>query len=404
MKILLVSGDNPYLDKIGGKHIHLLLLENGLKELGNEVDYLYPGISKFSKLNRYTRYFMNGIKNFKFQNFFPLEILQIKYVINEIEKRFSRFDLSTYSIIHFHDVGALYAFLKTRERPEIPYLLTLHGYFAREAVDYSKIKNRKLKKLFFDYCSKIELETINQSEYIHTVDTRIKDYIVEKYHHPENLIFILHNSVDTKRFAPVSEENKLSLRQKLSYDPNELIIFVPRRLVNKNGVEYAISAIKTLDIMEIKLLIAGSGPLENQLKKLADGDDRIIFLGSIPHEEVDQLYKISDVVLIPSITSHDIQEATSLAMLEGMACGKVVICSNIGGMAEVIKNNETGFVVPEKSAEAISLLILKYFEGKMDVKLISENARNYVVENHSYLSHSHQILELYNKIISKRTQ
>jgi Glycosyltransferase len=96
------------------------------------------------------------------------------------------------------------------------------------------------------------------------------------------------------------------------------------------------------------LIIIGDGILKDSLVKLSADDPRIFFTGPINHSEIVQFFQMSDVVLIPSITSNDIQEATSLSMLEGMSTGKVVICSNIGGMKEVIINNINGFLVKEK--------------------------------------------------------
>ena len=97
---------------------------------------------------------------------------------------------------------------------------------------------------------------------------------------------------------------------------------MPRRLVPKNGVEYAIDAIKRISSSKIKLLIVGDGPLMAELIKKSNDDDRIQLLGPVSYQEIDEYYKLSDIILIPSITSNNIQEATSL-MLEGMACGKL---------------------------------------------------------------------------------
>jgi glycosyltransferase involved in cell wall biosynthesis len=121
----------------------------------------------------------------------------------------------------------------------------------------------------------------------------------------------------------------MQLTRKKGYSKKDIIILVPRRLVPKNGVEYAIDAIKSISNGNVKLLIAGDGPLLAKLESKSDRDERIQFLGAISYNEIDEYYKLSDIILIPSITSNNIQEATSISMLEGMACEKYVICSNI---------------------------------------------------------------------------
>jgi len=76
-------------------------------------------------------------------------------------------------------------------------------------------------------------------------------------------------------------------------------------------------------------------------------------LPGVPNSKIHSYYQASDVVLVPSVTSNGVQEATSLNMLEGIACGKVVVYSNIGGMAEVVKDGINGFLVEEGSVDSI---------------------------------------------------
>lgn len=115
----------------------------------------------------------------------------------------------------------------------------------------------------------------------------------------------------------------------------------------------------------------------------------------MPHETVERYYKIADVVLIPSITSHGIQEATSLSMLEGMACGKIVICSSIGGMKEVIQDGVTGYLVCEQNPEEIASKISSILKGGVDIDLMGRRAREYVVEHHSYIPHAVMVRGVY---------
>lgn len=395
MKILLASSDNPYIEQIGGKHIHLLLLEKGIRELGHECAVIYPETQGYSKCLKYMKYFLSGLKEGDFRNFFPLQKLQVVFLIREMEKLFRNIDREEYTIIHFHDVISLCAYLKSVPVPEFPVILTLHGYFAREALDYSGLTNVRMKNKFFRFCAEIESKAIDSVQHVIAVDNRIKTYAIKTFGIPENNISVIFNAIDTDQFAPVSRFQKDCERMHHSYVKENVIILVPRRLVPKNGVKYAIKAIQNLDADHVKLLIAGSGPMEKELRSLSGTDKRIEFLGNINHEEIGEYYTLSDIVIIPSVTSHDIQEATSLSMLEGMACGKIVICSDIGGMSEVVKHGINGFLVKEKSSEEIQKIILQYLSGAFDSVKIAANAREYVVQFHSYTSHSQKIIELY---------
>jgi glycosyltransferase involved in cell wall biosynthesis len=108
------------------------------------------------------------------------------------------------------------------------------------------------------------------------------------------------------------------------------------------------------------------------------------------------------VILVPSITSKEgVEEATSLSMLEGMACGKVVICTPVGGMKEVVKHMENGILIEQKNPDAIVDAIVFAKEHYGDLEKIRETAREYVVKHHSYLEHAKKVLEIYLKVLDK---
>jgi glycosyltransferase involved in cell wall biosynthesis len=82
-------------------------------------------------------------------------------------------------------------------------------------------------------------------------------------------------------------------------------------------------------------------------------------------------------------------------MLEGMACGKIVICSSIGGMREVIQDGVTGYLVSEQSPEEIASRINSILKGDIDTVSTGRRARQYVVEHHSYIPHAMRVKDVY---------
>jgi glycosyltransferase involved in cell wall biosynthesis len=111
---------------------------------------------------------------------------------------------------------------------------------------------------------------------------------------------------------------------------------------------------------------------------------------------------MADIILIPSITSHGVQEATSLAMLEGMACGKVVICSNIGGLREIIRNMETGILVNEKNPKEIAKIVEATLNDRSLMIKMANNAREYVSKNHSFLAHAQKVYHVYLNLLEEK--
>ncbi|HPD11614.1 MAG TPA: glycosyltransferase family 4 protein [Methanoregulaceae archaeon] len=394
MKVLMVAGDNPHAIKIGGKHIHQLLLEKGLTSQGIDVDAVYPRFSD-SRSIRLLEYIKHGLLTGNPTQFIPPDKLQVISIVNQLRNALDSIDIDSYSVVHCHDVVSAYAFRQAFPHATLPKILTLHGYFAREAVDYSRIRTDRAKKVFFDFCYAIEEEGVRWSDRIICVDTRLRDYVDDTFSYPSAHISVVQNATDTDLFCPISEEENAQIREEMGYSEDQFIIIVPRRLVPKNGVQFAILAMKYIPDNNVRLLVLGDGPQYPELAALAQGDARVQFLGAVPHEFVERYYKISNVVLIPSITSHGVQEATSLSMLEGMACGKIVICSSIGGMREVLQDDVTGYLVSERNPEEIAGKINSILKGSVDIESMGRRAREYVVEHHSYIPHAVLIRNVY---------
>ena len=204
--------------------------------------------------------------------------------------------------------------------------------------------------------------------------------------------------MDIDKFSPVSEEEKIFLRKKLRLPLNTFIVLIPARYSREKGLEYAIEAAKKLG-KNIHFIFIGIGPLKKELINLAQDLSSVSIKGPIPHNKIDKWYKASDIILIPSIKYEGIEEATSLSMLEGMACGKIVVCTDVGGMREVIKDGVNGILIPQKDPEAIGNIILNVYRHYGRFKSIGLEARKYVLKYHSYLDQAKKIVEIYKKVL-----
>lgn len=384
MKVLLTSTDNPYITKLGGKHIHLMLLERGLKELGAQVSTLYYDASNVGELaKKAALQFFSEKQRYEHR---------IKWIENFLVKHAPRND---FDIIHAHDVLSMLAIANKPQKK----VLTLHGYFARENVEF--IKNESKRSEVYPFLLNTERNGMKNADYIITVDQRLKNYATSEFNYPEEKVTVIHNAVDTLNFKPASKEEQTKLKEEAGFSQNDFIVLVPRRLVEKNGVIYATRAMKHVKNNNVKMIIAGDGPERAKILEEIDGDPRIHFKGIIPHDKISAYYMMADAVLIPSITAHGIQEASSLAMLEGMACGKVVICSEVGGMREIVQNMKNGILMKEKEPALIAKNIETLIENPEIASRLAHNAREYVLQNHSYLTHAQKIFNIYRDILEE---
>ena len=113
-------------------------------------------------------------------------------------------------------------------------------------------------------------------------------------------------------------------------------------------------------------------------------------LGNLNQEELRDVFLSSDVTIIPSV-----MEATSLAAMEGMACGLPVISTNVGGMPEIITHNSTGWLVDSKNSEEIASIIEKIVNEEYDLFKMGESANQYVNQNKSWQSIAIKVEKIY---------
>jgi len=131
------------------------------------------------------------------------------------------------------------------------------------------------------------------------------------------------------------------------------------RLCEKKGFEYGIRAMSALsrDFKKLRYLIAGAGPLREQLAALTEELDIrqfVEFLGPVDQDELVALYEKSHLFLLPSVTARDgDQEGTPTVLIEAQAMGLPVVSTRHSGIPEIIAAGQSGFLVPERDTDAL---------------------------------------------------
>ena len=275
-----------------------------------------------------------------------------------------------FSLIHAHDAFAA----RVARSAELPVVLTVHGPLSREI----RMLMGERSPRYLDYALDSEWEAYTSVQRIIAVDSGQRDIMVCEHGVDSRKVCVIPNAVDTELFAPSS-----------TIFPDRTTLLVPRRLVRKNGVDIAIRAMALVTDPRLELVIAGDGPEESHLRRLARElklSDRIRFLGAVrQRSEMAKLVSQARAVIIPSVPAEGVVEATSIAALEGMSCGVPVFASRLGGLAEIIKDRETGFLFRSGNWEELGNLL-----DEVLCRLPSETslavghaARSYVQAHHS---------------------
>jgi len=199
-------------------------------------------------------------------------------------------------------------------------------------------------------------------------------------------IEVIPMGVDSELFHFNKKDQKL--REKFGIN-GPFLLFVGR-LTEKKGVQYLISALPEVfkHFPETKLLIIGTGEQEKELKQYAKDiglDQQIIFAGAISNHELPKFFATADIFIGPSIKTADGDtEGFGLTFVEAAMAGCIVVGTDVGGIADVIQNGKTGFLIKEKSPEAITQVLLNILQKQVDVSAIRDKARQEMISQFNW--------------------
>ena len=184
---------------------------------------------------------------------------------------------------------------------------------------------------------------------------------------------------------------------------NKAVLFGLGRLVKRKGFDQAIEAIKNIYLKnpEVILAIGGSGPEEENLKKLADSlfekdHNPIIFLGKIDDEEYWAWLELCDIFIMTSRNLDGDFEGFGIVYLEANLAGKPVIAGDSGGVREAVINNVTGLLVDPENTLAIAEAITKLAGDKNLRDNLGASGNRRVVETLSAKKQTEKIYNLLN--------
>lgn len=294
-------------------------------------------------------------------------------------------------------------FLHDREMRSKPFIQVIHGVLADEYLESFKEQpmtaRTKLAKLFLPHLSKLEKESAEKATLIVTISKYSFKKIVQLYGIDREKIRIVPNGVDAQKFKPDFISRMQTKREMKLKEDEKYVLFVGN-LVPRKGLYLLINAAKKVfaEIKNVKVLIAGTGPLRNSLLRYAETKgvlDRIIFLGQVKDEILPKLYNCCDVVVLPSL-----QEGQGIALLEAQAAAKPVVACRVGGVPEIVLDGETGILVQPREEELAMAMIKLLSDDNLREKM-GMAGRRFVCENFTWEKCAEKMLNVYYEAINQ---
>ncbi|MDK0557894.1 glycosyltransferase family 4 protein [Clostridium perfringens] len=229
-----------------------------------------------------------------------------------------------------------------------------------EVGNYLTFKNQKYIK-----------EEINRSQYLIVASKFVKKSY-EFSNFPSNKILICPYGVDLNNFKYCTKKEKERI------EPLNFIFIGGTKQLK--GIYYLLEAFKRIPNKTATLTIVGECNLSN--KFMSRYKNKVTFTGLLMHDDIAELLKTMDIMIFPSLG-----DGFGLSVIEGMACGCPIICSENSGVADLIKDGENGFIIPIQDIDEIINKVNWFVENREIIPQMSimanETAKMYSWDNYN---------------------
>lgn len=340
-----------YLPNIGGIAAHVYHLSWALQQLGHRVVVINPvagdtaGVEFVDDDIALLRVAIDSRQR-RFRNKMYRKYLFGRAAKDGINAAIERFGEP--HIVHQHDyqdstaAGAAWS-------ARVPWVWTNHT--SRFLRDYE----RRIKKQY------IKLRYRKVAGFIAASEER-RDKTAAVW--PQSALVYIANGVATSRFHCDVRVDRAAY----GLQAEDFVVLCPSRMVSKKGVLYLAQAVASVLVaapeVNWKFVFLASEQAVNthsgyideikQLLQSEHANGRVVYLGNIPLHTMPAVNALADVVMMPSLV-----EAVSLSALEAMATRVALVASDVGGLPEIVRHEQTGLLVPPRDPAAIAHALVR---------------------------------------------
>ncbi|MEW8958859.1 glycosyltransferase family 4 protein [Neomoorella humiferrea] len=295
-----------------------------------------------------------------------------------------------FQLIHAHDWLVAFAGRALKHAHRLPLIATIH---ATEAG-----RNRGLYNDMQRYINSVEWWLTYEAWRVIVCSRHMRQEVQGLFQLPADKITIIPNGVYSQKFADIKVDP--AVRQRYAA-PHEKIIFFVGRLVVEKGVQVLLEAMPRIlaSCPEAKLVVAGKGPMEEQLQSRARElgiGYKVTFAGYIDDSTRNQLYRAARVAVFPSL-----YEPFGIVALEAMAAGTPVVASSTGGLAEIITHRVDGMLAFPGNAPSLADNVLAVLNDEALAESLKVGGLRLVREVYDWENIARRTLDVYQEVYNQ---
>ncbi len=231
-------------------------------------------------------------------------------------------------------------------------------------------------------------------DHVVTVSDAVKRYFTQNLRFPESKVTRIYKGHDAEwyRVRTTDFEMPESLR-------GLTIVSFAGQIRHVKGVNYLLDAMELIpQDRNIGLLLIGGiseNDIRRRIEKATHDNPRIVYAGF--RKDVTAIVGKTDIAVMPTVE----REGLAKAVIEAQALGVPAIVTDVGGLPEIVRDGETGLVVPPRDARALADAILSLTSDPARRHVMGEAAVRRVAEVFDYRESARQFVALFTKLVSR---
>jgi glycogen synthase len=328
-----------------------------------------------------------------------LPVLQYLSVIGDLSRRIVEVARATKpDVLHAHSpaLNGLAA-LRAGRRLRIPVVYEVRALWEDAAVGAGVHSQGGLR---YRLSRALESLTLREADAITTICEGLRTDILSRGI-ASSKVTVIPNAVDAAAFgAPASSDPGLSERLGLA---GTVVLGFLGSFYHYEGLHLLIQAMPRLLAADprFRLLLIGGGEDDAMLRRLTlelGLASQVVFTGRVPHADVPRYYDLVDILVYPRLPIRLTDLVTPLKPLEAMARHKIVVAADVGGLRELVRDGETGFLFRAGDPDALAACILDVESRRGEWPAMRARARRFVETERSWESSIARYRDIYGRL------
>jgi PEP-CTERM/exosortase A-associated glycosyltransferase len=217
----------------------------------------------------------------------------------------------------------------------------------------------------------------------------------------EGRIVVVPNGVDVGRFTPGAAPEALIERLGLA---GKVVIGYIGSFFRYEGLDLLARAFSGLagEFPDLRLLLVGDGELKGELESIltkAGTRDKAILTGKVKHSEVEDYYRLCDLMVLPRRDTRETRLVTPLKPMEIMAMEKALLVSDIGGHREIVQDERNGLFFKAEDVNDLTAKIRLLLTNQTLHQDLASRGRKWVKENCDWAVLVNRYIEVYERLV-----